>query len=258
LIFAEQTLADELAKDSGTKHLTQTDLPSVKLVTAHVPKENLLLSIPHSDLQSFSQFIQSISHSARQSESNADTENLLAHGLELDSSRSKSNSLESNSLISNNLSIQESSLQESSIQESSLQKSSLQESSPQNMPVTPPARSQVDDVSPIALAYIGDAVFELYVRSRLLLPAKRIRDYHTQVVSQVKTEQQADYIDQLIPYLNDSEKDILRRGRNATTGRQRRAAAQAYQKATGFEALIGFLYLSDQARLLELLGYLPL
>lgn len=118
--------------------------------------------------------------------------------------------------------------------------------------------AQLNAVAPISLAYIGDAVFEMYVRSRLLFPAKRIREYHTQVVSQVKAEQQALYADLLLPYLTDDEKDILRRGRNATTGRQRRATAQSYQKATGFEALLGFLYLSDQSRLFDLLDRLSI
>ncbi len=118
--------------------------------------------------------------------------------------------------------------------------------------------AQLNAIAPVSLAYIGDAVFEMYVRSRLLFPAKRIRDYHTQVVSQVKAEQQAYYADLLLPHLNDAEKDMLRRGRNATTGRQRRAAAQSYQKATGFEALIGFLYLSNQPRLFDLLNRLSI
>ena len=117
---------------------------------------------------------------------------------------------------------------------------------------------QMKVVAPITLAYIGDAVFELYVRSRLLLPAKRIRDYHTQVVGHVKAEQQARYVDLLLPYLNDTEKDILRRGRNATSGKQRRAAAQHYQQSTGFEALLGFLFLSDRTRLTLLLSYLAI
>ncbi len=117
---------------------------------------------------------------------------------------------------------------------------------------------QLNTLAPISLAYIGDAVFELYVRSRLLIPAKRIRDYHDQVVNRVKAEQQAQYVDALIPYLTEAEKDVLRRGRNATSGRHRRAAAQSYQKATGFEALIGFLYLSDHVRLLNLLNRLAL
>ncbi len=118
--------------------------------------------------------------------------------------------------------------------------------------------AQRNALSPIALAYIGDAVFELYVRSHLLFPLKKIRDYHNEVVTQVKAEQQAAYVDMLLPALTEVEKDILRRGRNATSGRGRRANAQQYQKSTGFEALLGFLYLSDQARLLDLLKQLRL
>ena len=118
--------------------------------------------------------------------------------------------------------------------------------------------AELKGLSPIALAYIGDAVFELYVRSRLLFPAKRIRDYHQQVVAQVKAEQQSDYAEQLKEHLTAEELDILRRGRNATTGRSRRANARAYQQATGFEALIGFLYLRDRARMLSLLTLLAI
>ncbi|MGB3672779.1 MAG: ribonuclease III domain-containing protein [Phormidesmis sp.] len=115
---------------------------------------------------------------------------------------------------------------------------------------------QAGKLAPISLAYIGDAVFELYVRSQLLSPPKRIRDYHQQVVSKVKAEQQSRYVDILSKHLTDVEKDVLRRGRNATTGRHRRAKGADYQKATGLEALIGFLYLSDTPRLLELLSQL--
>ncbi|MBE9061691.1 Mini-ribonuclease 3 [cf. Phormidesmis sp. LEGE 11477] len=116
--------------------------------------------------------------------------------------------------------------------------------------------SELNTISPISLAYIGDAVFELYVRSRLLIPAKRIRDYHHQVVTQVKAEQQSHFIDLLSSQLTDAEKDIVRRGRNATTGKRRRAKGQDYQKATGLESLIGFLYLTDQPRLISLLNQL--
>lgn len=119
-------------------------------------------------------------------------------------------------------------------------------------------QQQLKSVAPITLAYIGDAVFELYVRSRLLLPAKKIRDYHIQVVAHVKAEQQAHYVDLLLPHLNEAEKDILRRGRNATSGKQRRATVQHYQQSTGFEALLGFLYLSDRLRLTTLLSYLSI
>ena len=118
--------------------------------------------------------------------------------------------------------------------------------------------AQVGSIAPVSLAYIGDAVFELYVRSRLLIPAKRIRHYHQQVVAEVKAEQQSEYADMLIPYLSDAEKEILRRGRNATSGRHRRVAAKDYQKASGFETLVGFLYLNDQPRLLDLMNRLEI
>ena len=113
-------------------------------------------------------------------------------------------------------------------------------------------------IAPTTLAYIGDAVFELYVRSRLLFPAKRTRDYHIEVVSHVKAEQQAHYVNVILPHLTEREKDILRRGRNATSGKQRRASAQHYQQATGFEALLGFLFLSDRTRLTTILSYLSI
>ena len=120
------------------------------------------------------------------------------------------------------------------------------------------SKAELKGLSPISLAYVGDAVFELYVRSRLLFPAKRIRDYHQQVVAQVKAEQQSDYVEQLMSHLRPEEIDILRRGRNATQGRNRRAEARVYQRATGFEALIGFLYLSDCERLFSLLALLAI
>ena len=116
--------------------------------------------------------------------------------------------------------------------------------------------SDLNAIPLISLAYIGDAVFELYVRSRLLLPAQRMRDYHHQVVTQVKAEQQSHFVDLLSLYLTDAEKDIVRRGRNATTGKSRRAKGQDYQKATGLESLIGFLYLTNQPRLINLLNQL--
>ena len=120
------------------------------------------------------------------------------------------------------------------------------------------SEAELRSLSPVALAYIGDAVFELYVRSRLLFPTKRIRDYHQQVVAQVKAEQQSEHIERLMAHLTPEELDLLRRGRNATTGRSRRADAKVYQKATGFEALVGFLYLSDRARLRSLLALLAI
>lgn len=117
-------------------------------------------------------------------------------------------------------------------------------------------RSQIRQVSPASLAYLGDAVYELYIRSRYLLPPRRISDYHQQVVSQVRAESQADIVRSLEPHLTDSELEILRRGRNATTGTPRRLEPKIYQQATSLETLLGYLYLTDPERLTQLLAHL--
>lgn len=116
--------------------------------------------------------------------------------------------------------------------------------------------NQIERLSPIALAYIGDAVFELYVRTQFLMPPKRMTDYHSQVVTQVRAESQAVHLAILLPDLTDSEKEILRRGRNACVTKPRRLARKIYQQATGLEALIGYLYLTNPQRLQELFAKL--
>lgn len=108
-------------------------------------------------------------------------------------------------------------------------------------------------LSPVALAYIGDAVYELYIRFLYLLPPKKIADYHDRVVTQVKAEAQAVHLQKLEPYLTDEEKEIVRRGRNAVKSKPRRLSASIYQQASSLETLIGYLYLSDRDRLQVLL-----
>ncbi|ACK71595.1 ribonuclease III [Gloeothece citriformis PCC 7424] len=118
--------------------------------------------------------------------------------------------------------------------------------------------SQMGQLSPASLAYIGDAVYELYVRSVYLLPPRRLSDYHSQVVAQVRAEQQAAHLQTLEPYLTETEQEIVRQGRNAATGRPRRLSPKLYQQATSLETLIGYLYLQDPQRLTQLLEYLEL
>ncbi|BAW95382.1 ribonuclease III protein [[Synechococcus] sp. NIES-970] len=111
--------------------------------------------------------------------------------------------------------------------------------------------------SPASLAYVGDAVYELYCRCYFLLPPRRSADYHDRVVAEVRAETQAQYLTVLEPLLTDLERDIVRRGRNAATGKPRRLSVTLYRQATGFEALIGYLYLTNQSRLEELFAHLP-
>ena len=111
----------------------------------------------------------------------------------------------------------------------------------------------MERLSPASLAYIGDVVYELYIRSHFLFPPKRIADYHKQVVSQVRAETQAAHLLSLESDLTDEEKEIVRRGRNAAAGKSRRISAAIYQQASGLETLIGYLYLTDLERLDQLL-----
>jgi len=117
---------------------------------------------------------------------------------------------------------------------------------------------QVRQLSPASWAYLGDAVYELYVRRFYLMPPKRSQLYHRQVVNQVRAESQARHLDALASHLTPAELEIVRLGRNATFRRPKRIDAETYQKATSLEALLGYLYLTDHPRLEELLGYLDL
>ena len=118
--------------------------------------------------------------------------------------------------------------------------------------------AELQQISPTALAYLGDAVYELYVRSRYLLPPKRSQTYHRLVVAQVRAETQASHLRSLTPHLNNTELEIVRRGRNAATKRPRRVDPEIYQQATSLETLIGYLYLTDSQRLTQLLQQLKL
>lgn len=111
----------------------------------------------------------------------------------------------------------------------------------------------LEQISPTALAYIGDAVYELYVRLYYLIPPKHISEYHQLVVADVRAENQAQQLEKLLPKLTHSEQEIVKRGRNAATKGPRRLSARIYQQATSLETLVGYLFLSDRNRLKDLL-----
>jgi ribonuclease III family protein len=123
-----------------------------------------------------------------------------------------------------------------------------------NIPVI--SVDRVPQLSPAALAYLGDAVYELHVRSKFLFPPKRSHVYHQQVVAQVRAEAQSQHLQLLSSYLTSAELDVSRRGRNAANGRPRRLDPEVYQQATSFETLIGYLYITNPQRLAELLALL--
>lgn len=118
--------------------------------------------------------------------------------------------------------------------------------------------AEIRRLPPSSLAYLGDAVYELFVRRCFLTPPKRSELYHRQVVAQVRAETQAQHLRSLIPHLTNLEQDVLKRARNAASNRPKRLDPEIYQQATSLEALMGYLYLTNLPRLLELLSYLDL
>jgi ribonuclease III family protein len=120
------------------------------------------------------------------------------------------------------------------------------------------AKADLLQLSPAAFAYVGDAVYELFIRTRYLLPPKKLQIYHQQVVAEVRAESQANHLALLQPHLTDSEQEIVRRGRNAAAKGPKRVNPEIYGQATGLEALFGYLYLSDPGRLAQILSQLQL
>ena len=109
--------------------------------------------------------------------------------------------------------------------------------------------------NPLALAFIGDAVFEVFVRERLVCQAERpVSKLHRAAVKQVCAKAQAGFVQKLLPLLTQEEREILRRGRNAHSNHVPKNSEPAeYHAATAFEALFGYLYLSGELdRLREL------
>lgn len=105
-----------------------------------------------------------------------------------------------------------------------------------------------NELSPLTLAFIGDTVFDLLVREDLICKANRpANDLHNLAVQKVKASAQAGFIEKIMPHLTEAELAVYKRGRNAKSGHLPKNASQSdYHMATGFEALIGYLYLSDR------------
>ena len=109
------------------------------------------------------------------------------------------------------------------------------------------------ELSPLVTAYIGDAYFHLYVRTRLLQKTKKIDKLHDLSAEIVSASFQADAYKKIEKFLTDDEKDIFRRGRNAKSHAPRVATVAEYHASTGFEALLGELFLNKKlARLDEI------
>ena len=115
---------------------------------------------------------------------------------------------------------------------------------------------KVREMSPLVLAYIGDAVHSLYSREKYALSTTfKPNKLHILVSNEVKAKAQAQKLEKIFESLNQDEKDIFMRARNTHVNTIAKNASKGeYLEATGFEALIGYLYLTGQNdRLKEIL-----
>lgn len=116
----------------------------------------------------------------------------------------------------------------------------------------------VKNISPLTLAYIGDAVFELYVRNKIIKENYQLSvdSLHQLSVGHVNASSQSSIIHSIWDHLNDEEKWIVKKGRNAkSASTPKNADVVKYRYATGYEALLGYLFLKDDIqRLTEILN----
>jgi len=110
------------------------------------------------------------------------------------------------------------------------------------------------------LAFLGDAVYELYIREYLINKnICNVNDLQKECVKYVSAERQCYFVEKMIGenFLNEDEIEIFKRGRNASSHSNRSTDIITYKKATGLESLIGYLYLNkDMMRIKEIMEYI--
>lgn len=117
-------------------------------------------------------------------------------------------------------------------------------------------KEEVNFMSPLVWAYVGDAIYELYIRTYLVSTTKlNPHKLHIESIKYVKASAQANVLEQLMPELTEEESNIVRRARNTQNHHlPKNANVTEYMYSTAFEGLIGYLYLTEQKdRLNEIL-----
>ena len=114
-------------------------------------------------------------------------------------------------------------------------------------------KCDVNMLSPLNLAFVGDTVFDLFVRERLVCEANRpVNKLHNKAAGMVKASAQAEAVERIRDRLTEQEQSVIRRGRNARTNHKAKNMSEAdYHLATGLEALFGYLYLKGETERLS-------
>ena len=113
-----------------------------------------------------------------------------------------------------------------------------------------------EEIGVIQLAWLGDSVWELHQRLRYVQMPLKSKDLHLSVVEEVKAEAQSKCLDDIEHLLNSFEINLIKRARNKTKRFPKSADPVMYSRATGFETLIGWLFLKDPKRLSNIFEYL--
>ncbi|MDE6868748.1 MAG: ribonuclease III [Clostridia bacterium] len=114
-------------------------------------------------------------------------------------------------------------------------------------------KERARNLSPVTLAFVGDAVYSLYVREKLVLSTDfKTGELQKLTSRQVSAHGQSGLLERLIPLFSEEETDIYKRGRNAKKStKSKNASVAEYNRSTGFEAVIGYLYLTGQYKRIE-------
>ena len=113
-----------------------------------------------------------------------------------------------------------------------------------------------DEIGVIQLAWLGDSIWELHQRLKYVHFPLKSKELHLSVVNEVKAKSQSKSLSQIEHLLNEKEIDLIRRARNKTKRYPKSIDPTEYSRATGFETLIGWLFLKDPQRLSILFEYL--
>ncbi|HZJ58453.1 MAG TPA: ribonuclease III domain-containing protein [Clostridia bacterium] len=118
---------------------------------------------------------------------------------------------------------------------------------------------EIKMMNPLVLAYIGDTIYDLLVRTYLIITEDlTVHSLHNRAINYVSAGAQAHTLEDILGRLTEEEKNIIRRGRNTKSGTvPKNADIGEYKHATGFEALLGYLYLTERTdRLMEIGGWI--
>ncbi|MCP9801492.1 ribonuclease III domain-containing protein [Synechococcus sp. RedBA-s] len=115
---------------------------------------------------------------------------------------------------------------------------------------------RLESLGALQLAWLGDAVWELHQRLSHCQQPGRPDELHQAVVARVRARAQARALQQLEPLLDERERELVRRGRNRAGRGPRGGDPASYGRATGFETMVGWLFLRNPERLAQLLDHL--